>query len=89
MAQIELTKTHMLIKVTKAEQIWSIHGDLKIPAALIKGSEVAHKDIWRSIQPAITIDLPTADGQRFKRLVISTDNPQALVDEINEALVAC
>lgn len=129
MAQIELTKTHMLIKLTRGEKIFGLHGDFKIPAALIRGAEVADEDVWktfglrlpgtsiptllaygsylrfgkaggwtfalwRSNQPAITLTLATAQGkngtgQPYKRLVISTDNAQALADEINDALVAC
>lgn len=128
MAQIELTKTHMLIKLTLGEKIFSMHGDFKIPAALIRGAEVADKDVWktfgmripgtalpgllvyghywrgsskaggpggwtfalwRSNQPAIALTLATGPNQRFKRLVISTHNAQALADEINDALVAC
>jgi hypothetical protein len=131
MAQIELTKTHMLIKLTRGEKIFGLHGDFKIPAALIRGAEVADKDVWktfglrigtavpglliyghywransksggvskndggwtfalwRSNQPAITLTLATSATQRYKRLVISTDNAQALANEINDALVAC
>ncbi len=124
MAQIELTQTHMLIKLTRGEKIFGLHGDFKIPAALIRGAEVADKDVWktfglrlpgtsiptllaygsylrfgktggwtfalwRSNQPAITLTLATSATQRYKRLVISTDNAQSLADEINDALVAC
>lgn len=124
MAQIELTKTHMLIKLTAGEKIFGMHGDFKIPAALIRGAEVAHKDVWktfgmripgtalpgllvyghywrggktggwtfalwRSNQPSIALTVATGPNQRFKRLVISTHNAQALADEINDALVAC
>lgn len=124
MAQIELTTTHMLVKLTRAEQIWSLHGDLKIPAALIRGAEVADKDVWktlglrlpgtalptylaygsyfrfgktggwtfalwRSTHQNLTVTLATAPGQRYKRLIINTDNPQALADEINDAILAC
>ena len=132
MAQIELTKTHLLIKLTLGEKIFGMHGDFKIPAALIRGAEVADKDVWktfglrvpgtaipgllvyghywransktagvsnkdggwtfalwRSNQPALTLTLATSASQRFRRLVISTDNAQALADEINDALVAC
>ncbi len=128
MAQIELTQTHMLLKLTRGEKIFGLHGDFKIPAALIRGAEVADKDVWktfglrlpgtavpglliygqfwrgssktggpggwtfalwRSNQPAITLTLATSATQRYKRLVISTDNAQSLADEINDALVAC
>jgi hypothetical protein len=129
MAKIELTKTHMLIQLTPGEKFFGIHGDFKIPAALIRGAEVADKDVWqtlglrlpgtgiptllyygsfrrfasraqsgsggwtfalwRSNQPSVSITLAKADGQPYKRLVISTDSAQALADEINDALVAC
>jgi hypothetical protein len=129
MAQIELTQTHMVIKLTQSEKIWSMHGDFKIPAALIRGAEVADKEVWktlglrlpgtalptylaygsylrfgktggwtfalwRSTHPALTITLVTAPGtkgtgQRYKRLIIATDNAQALADKINDAIVAC
>jgi hypothetical protein len=123
MAKIELTKTHMLIKLTPGEKFFGMHGDFKIPAALIRGAEVADKDVWktfgmrigtalpgllvyghywrggktggwtfalwRSNQPSVSITLVKADGQPYKRLVISTDSAQALADEINDALVAC
>ena len=48
MAQIELTQTHMIIKLTLAEKIFGLHGDFKIPAALIRGAEVADKDVWKT-----------------------------------------
>ena len=127
MAQIELTKTHMLIKLTRGEKFFGMHGDFKIPAALIRGAEVSDKEVWktfgmrigtalpgllvyghywrasskaggpggwtfalwRSNQPSVSITLVKADGQPYKRLVISTDSAQALADEINDALVAC
>ncbi len=127
MAQIELTKTHMLIKLTRGEKFFGMHGDFKIPAALIRGAEVADKEVWktfgmrigtalpgllvyghywrasskaggpggwtfalwRSNQPSVSITLVKAEGQPYKRLVISTDSAQALADEINDALVAC
>ena len=124
MATIQLTKTHLLVKLSKSEKIWALHGDLSIPAALIRGAEVADKEIWktlglrlpgtalptyltygsylrmgktggwtfalwRSTQPAINITLATGPNQRYKRLVINTDNPQALADTINDAILAC
>lgn len=121
MAKIELTKTHMLVKLTKSEQIFGLHGDLKVPAALIRGAEVADTEVWKTLglrlpgtgiptllaygsfwrragwtfalwhsgKPALTVTLATAPGQRYKRLVISTDNAQALADEINDAILAC
>ena len=127
MAQIELTKTHMLIKPTRGEKFFGMHGDFKIPAALIRGAEVADKEVWktfgmrigtalpglliyghywrasskaggpggwtfalwRSNQPSVSITLVKAEGQPYKRLVISTDNAQELADTINDALVAC
>ena len=127
MAQIELTKNHMLIKLTRGEKFFGMHGDFKIPAALIRGAEVADKEVWktfgmrigtalpgllvyghywrasskaggpggwtfalwRSNQPSVSITLVKAEGQPYKRLVISTDSAQALADEINDALVAC
>jgi hypothetical protein len=127
MAQIELTKTHMLIKLTRGEKFFGMHGDFKIPAALIRGAEVADKEVWktfgmrigtalpgllvyghywrasskaggpggwtfalwRSNQPSVSITLVKAEGQPYKRLVISTDNAQELADTINDALVAC
>jgi hypothetical protein len=48
MAQIELTQTHMIIKLTAGEKIFGLHGDFKIPAALIRGAEVADKDVWKT-----------------------------------------
>ena len=48
MAKIELTQTHLLIKLTPGEKIFGMHGDFKIPAALIRGAELAHKDVWKT-----------------------------------------
>ena len=124
MATIELTPTHMLIKLSRAEKIWALHGDLKIPAALIRGAEVADKDVWKTLglrlpgsalpthlaygsylrfgktggwtfalwranQQNLTVTLATAPNQRYKRLVVNTDNAQELADTINDAILAC
>ncbi len=48
MAQIELTQTHMLLKLSRGDKIFGLHGDFKIPAALIRGAEVADKDVWKT-----------------------------------------
>lgn len=58
MAKIELTQTHMLIKLTLAEKIFGLHGDFKIPAALIRGAEVADKDVWKTFGMRIGTALP-------------------------------
>ena len=49
MAKIELTQTHMLVHLSLAEKIFSLHGNLKLPAALIKGAEVADKEVWKTL----------------------------------------
>ena len=123
MAEIELTQTHMLIKLTKGEKFFGMHGDFKIPAALIRGAEVADKDVWktfgsrigtaipgllvyghywrggktggwtyalwRSNNPSLTLTLAKAEGQPYKRLVITHPDAQNLADTINDAIVAC
>jgi hypothetical protein len=123
MAEIELTATHMLIKLTPGEKFFGMHGDFKIPAALIRGAEVADKDVWktfgsrigtgipgllvyghywrggktggwtyalwRSNNPSLTVTLAKADGQPYKRLVITHPDAQTLADTINDAIVAC
>lgn len=48
MAEIELTQTHMLIKLSLGEKVFGMHGDFKIPAALIRGAEVADNDVWKT-----------------------------------------
>lgn len=48
MATIEITATHLIIKPTLGEKIFGLHGDFKIPAALIRGAEVADKDVWKT-----------------------------------------
>ncbi len=58
MAKIELTKTHMLIKLTPGEKFFGMHGDFKIPAALIRGAEVADKDVWKTFGMRIGTALP-------------------------------
>jgi hypothetical protein len=58
MAQIELTQTHMLIKLTPGEKIFGLHGDFKIPAALIRGAEVADKDVWKTFGMRIGTGFP-------------------------------
>jgi hypothetical protein len=58
MAQIELTQTHMLIKLTAGEKIFGLHGDFKIPAALIRGAEVVDKDVWKTFGMRIGTALP-------------------------------
>ncbi len=49
MAQIVLTPTHLHVKLNKAERIGSLHGNLNIPAALIRGAEVAKPDVWKTL----------------------------------------
>lgn len=49
MAKIELTQTHLLVNLSKSEQIWALHKDLRIPAALVRGAEVAHKEVWQTL----------------------------------------
>lgn len=58
MAQIELTQTHLLLKLTPGEKIFGLHGDFKIPAALIRGAEVADKDVWKTFGLRIGTGLP-------------------------------
>lgn len=58
MAKIELTQTHLLIKLTPGEKILGLHGDFKIPAALIRGAEVADKDVWKTFGMRIGTGLP-------------------------------
>jgi hypothetical protein len=58
MAQIELTQTHMLIKLTPGEKFFGLHGDFKIPAALIRGAEVADKDVWKTFGMRIGTGFP-------------------------------
>jgi hypothetical protein len=127
MAKIEINQTHLKVKLTLGEKILALSGDLSIPAALIRGAEVAHKDVWqtfgirigtglpwylvyghfwwpsskdgaikgwtfalwRSKYPALTLNLATAKGQPYKRVVISTENAQELADTINDAILAC
>ena len=87
MARIELTPTHLLVKLTAAEKIFSLHGDFRIPAALIRGATVAHRR--GSKREAISITLVRAKGQRFKRLLLSTSDAKLLADQINDAILAC
>ncbi|WP_296647691.1 hypothetical protein [Rhodoluna sp.] len=121
MPQIELTPTHLVVKLTKGERFMSLQADdLKIPAALVRGAEVAGHDVWQTLgmrigtgiptylaygrfwrpagwtfaawfskRQAVIITLATAPGQRYKRLVISTDDAQSMADSINDAIVAC
>ena len=58
MSKIELTQTHMLIKLTLAEKILGLHGNFKIPAALIRGAEVAEKNVWQTFGMRIGTGLP-------------------------------
>jgi len=48
MSKIELSPTHLVVKLTLGEKFFGLHGDFKIPAALIKGAEVAEKDVWKT-----------------------------------------
>jgi hypothetical protein len=48
MSKIELTPTHLLVKLTPAEKIFALHGDFKIPAALIRGAEITEKNVWKT-----------------------------------------
>jgi hypothetical protein len=58
MSKIELTDTHMLVKLTLGEKIFGLHGNFKIPAALIRGAEVADKDVWQTFGMRIGTGLP-------------------------------
>jgi hypothetical protein len=58
MSKIELTDTHMLVKLTLAEKILGLHGNFKIPAALIRGAEVAEKNVWQTFGMRIGTGLP-------------------------------
>ncbi|WP_138274920.1 hypothetical protein [Rhodoluna limnophila] len=49
MAQIVLTPTHLELKLSKAERIFALHGDLAIPAALVRGAEVGSADVWKTL----------------------------------------
>jgi hypothetical protein len=49
MAQIVLTPTHLELKLTTAERIFAVHGDLSIPAALVRGANVASADVWKTL----------------------------------------
>lgn len=124
MAQIVLTPTHLELKLSKAERIFALHGDLSIPAALVRGAEVGSADVWktlglripgtgvpmflfygsywrggktggwtfalwRSNKQSVVINLAAGKGNRFKRLVIATDDAQTWADTINDALVSC
>jgi hypothetical protein len=69
MAQIELTQTHLLVKLSKPEQIWALHKDLRIPAALVRGAEVAHKDVWQTLGlrlPGTALPTYLAYGSYFR-----------------------
>ena len=58
MSKIELTDTHMLVKLTLGEKIFGMHGDFKIPAALIRGAEVTDKDVWKTFGMRIGTAFP-------------------------------
>ena len=58
MSKIELTDTHMLVKLTPGEKIFGLHGDFKIPAALIRGAEVTDKDVWKTFGMRIGTAFP-------------------------------
>ena len=50
MPKIELTETELHIKLTPAEKIWALHGDITLRAAHIRGVEVAdNKEIWKTL----------------------------------------
>ena len=50
MAKIELTDTELRIKLSPAEKIWALHGDITLRAAHIRGTEVAdNKEIWKTL----------------------------------------
>lgn len=69
MAQIELTQTHLLVKLSKSEQIWALHKDLRIPAALVRGAEVAHKEVWQTLGlrlPGTALPTYLAYGSYFR-----------------------
>lgn len=69
MAQIELTPTHLLVKLSKPEQIWALHKDLRIPAALVRGAEVAHKEVWQTLGlrlPGTALPTYLAYGSYFR-----------------------
>ena len=58
MSKIELTPTHLVVKLTAAEKIFGLHGNFKIPAALIRGAEVGPKDVWKTFGMRIGTGLP-------------------------------
>jgi len=58
MPKIELTDTHMLVKLTLGEKIFGMHGDFKIPAALIRGAVVADKNVWKTFGSRIGTAIP-------------------------------
>ena len=69
MAQIELTQSYLLVKLSKSEQIWALHRDLSISVALIKGAEVAHKDVWQTLGlrlPGTALPTYLAYGSYFR-----------------------
>lgn len=58
MPRIELTQTHLLIKLTRGEKFFGMHGDFKIPAALVRGAEVADKEVWKTLGNRIGTAIP-------------------------------
>ncbi len=127
MPQINLTPTHLEVKLTPAEKILGLHRNFKIPAALVRGAYVGDKDVWKTFgmrigtgvpwllvyghywwsknsksvpggwtyalwnakHPSLVINLATAPGQPYTRLVLSHPDAAALADQINDAIVAC
>ena len=69
MAEIKLNKTSLQVNLSKSEQIWAMHRDLSIPVALIKGAEVAHKEVWQTLGlrlPGTALPTYLAYGSYFR-----------------------
>jgi hypothetical protein len=58
MSKIELTPTHLVVELTTAEKILGLHGNFKIPAALIRGAEIGSKDVWKTFGMRIGTGVP-------------------------------
>lgn len=49
MPKLELTPTHLLVKLSFGEKIWGMHGDFKIPGAAIRGAQPLKQDFWKKL----------------------------------------
>jgi len=47
--KIELTPTHLLVKLSHAEKVWAFRGNLKIPGAAIRGAQPLGTDFWKRL----------------------------------------